>query len=73
MAKGIGTNLFTGGTVDIALCDLAGDAMMVKCTTGNIPSAAAGYAVGCLLINTSSGTLYTNTGSNTSCTFTATV
>ena len=73
MANGIGTNLFVGGTVDIAMCDLTGNAMMVKCTTGNIPSSVAGYAIGCLLINTTSGTLYTNTGTAASCTFTATV
>lgn len=55
-------------TVKIAEKDSAGKITRATCTT--VPSATAGYAVGCLLINTSTGQLYVNTGSATSCTFT---
>ena len=72
-----GTNLFAPEVnkmvVQTALVDENGYAILVKCPTASIPSAVAGYAVGCLLINTTSGVLYTNTGSVTSCTFSATV
>lgn len=36
----------------------------------DIPSAVAGYAVGCLFIKTDTGATYRNTGTVTSCTFT---
>jgi len=70
-----GTNFFQQNkeTVNSAFIDEYGNAILVKCATGDIPSAVAGYAVGCLLINTTTGNLYTNTGSVTSCTFTSTV
>lgn len=67
-----GTNLFapeeTSTGVKVALTDESGNAILVKCATGDIPSGVAGYAVGCLLINTTSGVLYYN-NSVTSCTF----
>ena len=63
---------FASGVAYI-LNDAAGDALIVKCATGDIPTGVAGYAVGCLLINTSSGVLYINTGAGTklSCAFAA--
>lgn len=68
-----GTNLFAPDTaaVHIALTDESGNAILVKCATGDIPSSASGYAIGCMLVNTTTGTLYTNTGTASSCTFTA--
>ena len=70
-----GTNLSDnsigiGGTVNHYLTNDAGDYILVRCTAANIPSAVAGYAVGCELEATDTGALYTNTGSVTSCTFT---
>jgi hypothetical protein len=56
--------------VSVALNDENGYAMLIKCTVGNIPSSVAGYAEGCVLIATDAGSLYMNTGSNSSCTFT---
>jgi hypothetical protein len=38
--------------------------------TADIPSTASGYAVGCKLIDSDTGQIYTNIGSATSCTFT---
>jgi hypothetical protein len=40
-----------------------------ECATGSIPSAAAGYKVGCILTDTTTGKLYYNSNSVTSCTF----
>lgn len=65
-------NYFIGNTtVDIALTDETGAAMLAKCTTANIPSAVAGYAEGCELIATDSGTHYYNTGTVSSASFVA--
>lgn len=44
-------------------------ANLVTAATGSIPSGKAGYNKGCLLINTTTGGLYANTGGVTSCTF----
>lgn len=70
-----GTNLsdysiLNGGTVDTYLTNPGGHATLVRCSTANIPSAVAGYAVGCLLQNTTTGNNYVNTGTTSSCTFT---
>jgi hypothetical protein len=64
------TSNFDGQTVSADRCDESGKVILCKCATGNIPSAVAGYAVGCILIDTTTGIHYTNTGSATSCTFT---
>lgn len=40
-------------------------------TTAGIPSAVAGYAVGCELLDYTTGVWYQNTGTGTSCSFTA--
>jgi len=70
------SQLIRGGSSNGAVTVLEyNDSMQVtrcKCATGDIPSAVAGYAVGCQLTNTTSGVLYSNTGSVTSCTFSAT-
>ena len=73
MAIGKGTNLFanSGDKVEVALTDDSGNAILVKCLVGDIPSSVAGYAIGCLLINTTSGVLLINTGTAASCTFAA--
>ena len=55
----------------VALTDESNNAILVKCATGSIPSGNAGYAIGCELIDTTTGLLYTNTGTAASCTFTA--
>lgn len=70
--KGQGTNYFinNGDTgVQTALIDDDGNAVFVKSTTSNIPSAKAGYSIACLLMNLTTGSLFTNQGSTTSCTF----
>lgn len=66
-----GTSNFDGQTVSVDRADENGNVILCKCATGSIPSAAAGYAVGCILIDTTTGLLYSNTGSVTSCTFTS--
>lgn len=65
-----GTNFFTPqtSTVDVALTDTIGNAILAK---GTVPSSLPGYAVGCLFIETSSGKAYQNTGTTTSCSFDA--
>ncbi len=67
-----GTNYFTPKTsaIDVALTDGSNNAMLAKCVAASIPSAVAGYGIGCLLQATDTGALYTNTGTTTSCTFT---
>lgn len=67
-----GTNYFTRytSTVDVALTDKFGNATLISCTAGNLPT-DAGYAKGCIAIATDSGILYTNTGSTTVASFTA--
>ena len=67
-----GTNLFATftSTVEVALTDKSGNCELVKCTAANIPSAVAGYAIGCILIATDTGAQYYNTGTAASCTFT---
>jgi hypothetical protein len=54
-------------TVKIKEKDTSGKITRATCTT--VPSTTAGYAVGCILIRTSTGHIYVNTGSTTSCTF----
>jgi hypothetical protein len=71
-SNNVGTNFFTqtGDTnVYVALKDGSGNAMLGYAPTANMPSAVAGYGVGCLLLNTTSGSAYANIGSATSCTF----
>lgn len=71
MPIGVGTNLdVKTGNVNVSLTNSDGNATRVSCTTSNIPSGAAGYAVGCTLQNSTTGILYTNLGTTTSCTFT---
>ena len=57
--------------MEVALTDDSGNAILVKCLVGDIPSGVPGYAIGCLLINISTGVLYINTGAGTalSCAF----
>lgn len=72
MANKNGTNYFVenGDTnVKTSLSDENGNAVLVMSPSANIPAAKAGYAVGCLLINTTSGSPYVNIGSTTSCSF----
>ncbi len=71
MEKGTGTNLFnTVGTgLEVNLTNNAGDAVMVRSTTAAIPSAVAGYAIGCTLQNATTGSMFINRGTATSCTF----
>ena len=68
-----GTGLFAplNSTVSIALTDESNNAFKVKCTTANIPSGVAGYAIGCELTATDTGILYTNVGTATVCSFAA--
>jgi hypothetical protein len=65
-----GTSFSTplNSTVDVQLTDKNGNIMLAY---GTAPSATAGYAVGCMFIVTSSGKVFSNTGTVASCTFTA--
>lgn len=70
--KGTGTNFFTANgdaNVYTALTNEAGNAMLVYAPTASIPSAVANYGVGCILSNTTTGSLYFNKGTTASCTF----
>lgn len=66
-----GTNFFAPDTalVQVALNDIQGNAILIKCLVANIPSGVAGYAIGCELIATDTGAHYYNTGTAASCTF----
>lgn len=70
MANSPGSNFFVPlGSNAVAFTDESGNAVLVKGTTANLPSATSGYAVGCEFIATDTGTLYTNVGTATSCNF----
>jgi len=53
----------------------AGDISRCSCTTANIPSGAAGYAIGCILTptdgNSAATVIKVNSGTAASCTFSA--
>ena len=71
MAIGQGTNFFDGAsTVQVALTDASGNAVLARGTVANLPSAVSGYAVSCIYQATDSGAIYENTGTASSCTFT---
>lgn len=55
-------------SVYVLLNDAVDNALVVSGAT--VPSAKAGYAIGCTFIKTDNGAQYRNTGSATSCTFT---
>lgn len=65
-----GTNLFTQSSIStnvkVGLADVNGNAVLC---TGTTPTAVAGYAVGCILIDTTTGISWSNTGTAASCTF----
>lgn len=68
----VGTNFFTatGDTnVYVALADANGNALLGYAPSANMPSAVSGYSIGCILINTTSGSPYVNVGTASSCTF----
>lgn len=68
----VGTNLSTGAgdtNVFVSLTDNSGNAIFGFCPSANMPSAVSGYAVGCMLLNTTSGSPYVNIGTAASCTF----
>ncbi|MEI6532496.1 MAG: hypothetical protein WCO06_01510 [Candidatus Roizmanbacteria bacterium] len=68
----IGTNYWTkaaGSNIEFAFHDGSGNSTKVRCATADIPSAATGYAIGCMLVDTTTGELYTNIGTATSCSF----
>ncbi len=68
----VGTNYFTqtGDTgVFAALTDTDGNVVLARASTANKPSSVAGYQIGCLLINITTGSLFVNTGTAASCTF----
>ena len=72
MATTTGTNFFSKytSTVDVALTNPSGNAVLIRCTSGNLPT-DAGYAVGCIAMATNSGVIYYNTGTTTVASFTA--
>lgn len=66
-----GTNMAVPITTGIEgfFTNNAGDWILVRSTTSGIPSGTAGYAIGCTLQNATTGSLFINQGSATSCTF----
>jgi 3D (Asp-Asp-Asp) domain-containing protein len=69
MAFGSNTFAPVGASVQTALCDEVGNAMLIKFATANKPSTKAGYAVGCIGIDTTTGATYVNVGTIASCSF----
>lgn len=70
MAISVGTNYYVKtGNVYVSMTDQDGNADTVRCSTANIPSGVAGYAIGCTLKSTTSGTIYSNIGTTSSCNF----
>lgn len=66
----IGTDFFTtSGSVEIALADKAGNAVLSKGTLANLPSAAAGFAVGGQYIATDTGATFVNLGTTATSAF----
>lgn len=57
----------SNGAVTVLARDASDNVLMCKGTSA--PSAASGYAVGCLFINTTTGIHAHNTGTTTSCSF----
>lgn len=57
--------------IRVQLTDSAGLAMFITAPTASVPNAVAGYAKGCVCMNETTGLGYMNTGTATSCTFTA--
>ena len=51
------------------LTNNAGNWILVRATTAGIPSSTAGYAIGCTLQNATTGSLFINQGTDTSCSF----
>lgn len=47
-----------------------GDGKLIMASGALVPSAVAGYAIGCLFVKTDNGAMYRNTGTTASCTFT---
>lgn len=60
-------NGITVGTVNVLAIDE--NEKIFICSSATNPSAVAGYAIGCMLINTTTGILHLNLGSTTSCSF----
>lgn len=67
-----GTNFFTKytSTVDVALTDKSGNATLIRCVAGSLPT-DAGYAVGCIAQATDTGVIYYNSGTVSVASFTA--
>ena len=69
MPSGTGFFAPAGAAVMIAFSDEAQNALLAKGTTANLPSAVAGYAIGCTYIATDTGAQYVNVGTASSCSF----
>lgn len=70
--RGVGTGYFTDNGdsgVQTALIDSDGYALFVKAATANIPSAKAGYQIGCHLADLTTGSFFLNRGTTASCSF----
>jgi hypothetical protein len=52
--------------VTVLARDSDSNVVLCKCAVGNIPASKAGYAVGCLLMNTTDGKLYSNSSATVS-------
>lgn len=56
--------------VTVLAKDSSDNVILCSCATGSIPSGTAGYALGCILINTTTGVLHSNAGTTAACGFT---
>lgn len=70
MAQNNGTNFFpSSGSVRVGLTDEFGNGMIAEGTAANVPSSAAGYAIGAKYIATDTAAWYTNIGTTSSSNF----
>lgn len=58
--------------IDVQLTNKLGQPLLITCAVANLPSAVAGYAVGCLALTTDGGVVYKNS-SATSASFSTTL
>jgi len=50
--------------VNVQLTNAAGQPIIITCTVAKLPSAVAGYAVGCLALTTDAGVVYKNSSAS---------
>lgn len=60
-----------GADATVTVFERDGNEMISRADCTTLPSTKAGYAVGCIMVKTDTGVVYVNTGTTSSCTFSA--